>query len=454
MTTQNASTNVTSALGKLQTAALRVLRGNDLGRSTKPAPQLYPHQWSWDSAFIAIGLAYHDLDRALVELETLFQSQWKDGRVPHIVFNPDAVDYFPGPQRWACSDVSDAAPSDPHTSGLIQPPVHALAAWRICELDIASGEKLQSRLRDLYPKLMSWHRYLATGRDPEGMGLVSIYHPWESGTDNSPRWDVPLSAVKVGEIPLYTRRDTKHVADASERPTQAEYDRYLWLVECLKKCRYEDERINKDHPFIIKDALMSAIFAAANRALQRLSSHLGMPDSDRKQLQSWEERTRQGISKHSWDEKTRLALDNDMRQGGTKIVVSTCAGLCPILIPEFNDGLATICERIMGGDFAGHQGFKFAVVPSTTPGTPGYKERAYWRGPSWPVINWLYWHAMREHGFTRQAERLRQGNLDLLLEPEAKFGEYFQCSSGQQLGSADQSWTAAVAIDWIESRSR
>ena len=56
------------------------------------APRLYPHQWSWDSAFIAIGLAHIDAERALRELETLFAAQWADGRVPHIVFNPASGD--------------------------------------------------------------------------------------------------------------------------------------------------------------------------------------------------------------------------------------------------------------------------------------------------------------------------------------------------------------------------
>ena len=74
----------------LWAAAIEVLRRNDLGGWTKPAPRLYPHQWSWDSAFIALGLAHHDLDRALRELESLFEAQWTDGRVPHIVFNPKA----------------------------------------------------------------------------------------------------------------------------------------------------------------------------------------------------------------------------------------------------------------------------------------------------------------------------------------------------------------------------
>ncbi|MBA3472306.1 MAG: hypothetical protein H0T57_03610 [Rubrobacter sp.] len=44
-----------------------VLRKNDMGGWTKAAPELYPHQWSWDSAFIALGLAHlrwHPLRKA------------------------------------------------------------------------------------------------------------------------------------------------------------------------------------------------------------------------------------------------------------------------------------------------------------------------------------------------------------------------------------------------------
>ncbi len=35
--------------------AKTILNNNWLGKSTKPAPDLYPHQWNWDSGFIAIG---------------------------------------------------------------------------------------------------------------------------------------------------------------------------------------------------------------------------------------------------------------------------------------------------------------------------------------------------------------------------------------------------------------
>src|SRR5215210_6116477 len=79
--------------------AAAVLRENDMGGWTRASPTLYPHQWSWDSAFIAIGLAHLDVGRAAGEIRSLLDHQWENGKIPHIVFNPDAPpeSYFPGP---------------------------------------------------------------------------------------------------------------------------------------------------------------------------------------------------------------------------------------------------------------------------------------------------------------------------------------------------------------------
>jgi hypothetical protein len=52
---------------ELVAQAGRILRRNDMGGWTRAAPWLYPHQWSWDSAFIAIGLAHLDTLRSPVE---------------------------------------------------------------------------------------------------------------------------------------------------------------------------------------------------------------------------------------------------------------------------------------------------------------------------------------------------------------------------------------------------
>jgi hypothetical protein len=45
---------------RLAARAQEVLRQNDMGGWTRMASELYPHQWSWDSGFIAIGLAHLD----------------------------------------------------------------------------------------------------------------------------------------------------------------------------------------------------------------------------------------------------------------------------------------------------------------------------------------------------------------------------------------------------------
>lgn len=450
MTDEGSKAAVADKRSALIQDAFAVLRGNDLGASTKPGPSLYPHQWSWDSAFIAIGLSYENADRALKELETLFAAQWSDGRVPHIVFNPKSSDYFPGPDRWDCSSLSKAAPSVPATSGIVQPPVHALALLRVWEIQSKNQSTLKSRFQQLFPKVMAWHRYLATARDPEKMGLITIYHPWESGMDNSPRWDEPLAKIVVGKVPPYERRDIKHVADPSERPTKSEYDRFLWLVECLKKAKYDDDEIYKHHPFLVKDAFASAIFVLASRALGTLAEQLDRPDAERKEIREWEERSRSGIMEHAWDRDHKLALDLEVNAGCSRIAVSTVAGLAPVLMPDLDKSiLQIVAERLQGHDFAGNADSKYAVVPSTTPGTKGYHPRAYWRGPSWPVVDWLLWFGLKQNGCATNAEKLRAANLALLEQPNAHFGEYFETKTGTQLGSPNQSWTAAVLIDWL-----
>ncbi len=233
----------------LRDRAAAVLHGNDAGSWTKASPHLYPHQWSWDSAFNAIGWAHLDVRRAMAELEELFAAQWSTGMVPHIVFRagPDEA-YFPGPEWWDCA-IAPAAPALPvQTTGICQPPVHALAVQRIWQLTPeAQRPEIRARMQALYPRLVRWHRYLATQRDPEASGLVTVYHPWE-GTDNSPRWDRALARIEVAKPGPYTRLDTSQVGDPSQRPTDWDYDRYLWLVGLLRKYRYDDAQIYRQYP--------------------------------------------------------------------------------------------------------------------------------------------------------------------------------------------------------------
>lgn len=433
--------------------AAEVLRRNDMGGWTKAAPELYPHQWSWDSAFIAIGLAHLDTRRAARELETLFAHQWKTGKVPHIVFNQDAPpeSYFPGPDHWVCAaDSPDAPPAPPYTSCLSQPPVHAIAALRIWEAARHRSEEdvslAQAFLKVIYPGLLSWHRYLMTYRDPERSGLVTIYHPWGSGTDNSPRWDAPLEALEVGDVGPYPRYDLQHVGSPSQRPTNAEYDRYLWLVKLVKRARCDEVTIYESHPFLVKDVLTSAILVAANEALLEISSLVGAPEEDRVLITDWMARGRKGLE-GCWDPGLGLCFDYDLR-ADRPLRVRTVAGFAPLISGGLSRRrLGALLETLDSPAFLGHRGLRWPLPPSTSPDDPKFHPRSYWRGPTWPVINWLLWWSLLRAGEDQRAKQFRQTALDQISV--RGFGEYFDPFTGQLLGSADQSWTAAVALDWL-----
>ncbi|HET7480411.1 MAG TPA: glycoside hydrolase [Rubrobacteraceae bacterium] len=437
---------------KVNPLAAGVLRRNGLKSWTKPAPSLYPHQWSWDSAFIALGLAHVDNRRATQELETLFASQWSNGKVPHIVFNPEAPprSYFPDAERWNSSALSEHAPSSPHTSGLCQPPVHAIAVWRIWETSQGKeGRRVEASLRFLrenYPRLLSWHRYLMTARDPEDSGLVTIYHPWESGTDNSPRWDSALREVRVGDLPPYVRADLQHVSDPSHRPTDSEYDRFLWLLELLKRARYEEADIYRSHPFLVKDVLFSAILVAANEALLQIAEVVDAPGEDLSLIRAWIERGRHGIEA-SWDPVLNLSLDHDLRRG-EPARVRTVAGFAPLISGGLApDRLQAQLRTLDSPHFAGNPDLERPLPPSTSPTEPGFHPRSYWRGPTWPVANWLLWWSLLRAGERVRAAALRAEILAQLAH--GGFAEYFEPFTGEPLGSREQSWTAAVALDLI-----
>lgn len=428
--------------------ARALLDSNWNGHFTKPAPSLYPHQWNWDAGFIALGNAYFDVDRAMAELRHLFSAQWANGMLPQIVFGDDpAACYFPGPDFWQ-AERSPHAPDGLRTSGISMPPVHGFVLWRIYEI-AEDKPKAKAFLRELYPKVLALHRYLYDYRDPEEEGLVYIRHPWEGGTDNSPIWDAALSRIDTEQLPIppYERKDLQNPKAAAHRPTQQDYDRYVYLVDLFRQRDYDDARIYADCPFLIQDPLFNGILSWSNEALVQIGTLLGEDISEPMQ---WHELTIWAMNDKLWDEERGIYNAYDLRQGEI-IPVHTSSGLMPLCGEVPTQEQAEAMLRTLESGMFGGSDPDIALCPTYSLLAPDVNFEQYWRGPVWINLNWLLWQGLLRYDMEDMAERVRQHSLGLMAEHG--FYEYFdprRSPAGEKGCGTDRfSWSAALCLAFL-----
>ncbi|WP_406514716.1 MGH1-like glycoside hydrolase domain-containing protein [Streptomyces sp. NBC_00499] len=429
----------------LRDRAARVLDANWTGTSTVPSRTLYPHQWSWDSAFIAIGLRHVSPLRAQGELETLLAAQWGDGRIPHIVFNPAvALDaYFPSPDFWRSSTAGRAAgaPVAVQTSGIVQPPVHALAAWLVHRADPGLSRS-RGFLAHVYPGLAAWHRYLLHRRDHGGAGLVSVVHPWEQGMDNSPCWDAPLSRISPAPALSFRRADLEHGA-ADDRPTDLDYGRYVRLAADYRDAEYADV----GGEFAVEDPSFNALLAASEHALARIACELGARGTAR---HARAERLTAALVRRLWDPRAGMFFCRDLRGGGGLVREYGISGLLPLILPTLPREVVRALVNTARGPHFG-VGDQVRMAPSYDLLGPAFDPHRYWRGPAWFNTNWLLEYGLRLHGEHARAGRLRTAMLD--VAGASDFAEYVDPRTGAGCGARGFGWTAALTLDLLAERT-
>jgi hypothetical protein len=252
--------------------------------------------------------------------------------------------------------------------------------------------------------------------------------------------------VAVGpDLPAYVRRDTAHVSDAGQRPADEDYDRYLWLVMEAKRAEYDAGLLRECGSFAVGDVLFTAIFAAASDLLAKLARALRRPD-DAAELRDYAAHARAAVLGHI-DEASGMAADVDLRTGSW-LRTQTIAGFAPLIaggLPGYQR--QRLLSLLAGPQWAGHPALRWALPPSASPDSPEFNADCYWRGPVWPVFTWLLCWALRRDGEVSLASRFRSATLDQLAD--GTFAEYYNPMTGAPLGSPNQSWTTAVALDWL-----
>jgi hypothetical protein len=430
----------------LEELCKQVLSSNQRGDYTIPAENLYPHQWLWDSCFIAIGLAHYDIARAQKEILSLLRGQWANGMIPNMIF-AEGDAHKRDRNMWQ-SKRSPYAPDSLATSGITQPPLLAEAIVRI-------GKKLPKEERrawyqTVYPAVLAYHEWLYKERDPHEEGLVLLIHPWESGLDNSPPW---INQLRMHHKPWWVglvekshldklidffRRDTIYVPPG-QRISNIEALLYYDVVQRLKRKNWDiDAILNRSH-FAVQDLTYNCILIRAHDHLRSMAKLTGY------EIPEWlNERVLKGkhhIIEKLWDPYSGQFYSRNFVTH--KIIKEpSIATLMPLYAGTCNEAQTESLLRLLHSkdNFGTHY-----PLPSVPVGYNWYHELKYWQGPTWLNTNWLVIDGLERLGRTLEADHIRNKSLELVSRHGSY--EYFSAKTGEPAGAKNFSWTAALALD-------
>lgn len=424
--------NSDNAQQSMYDRAVEILHVNDRGHYTVPTSGLYPFQWNWDSCLVSIGQQHVNEARAWAEMNTLFDHQWTDGMVPHIVFHEMDDGYFPGPDVWSTG-------REVPTTGITQPPVAGFAALRLFER-AKDKELAKIEASKLLARIDRWHEWFYANRDPENTHLVALIHPWESGRDNSVDWDAALDRVPTNGLQPYQRRDLQH-ADAAHRPTGDQYDRYIWLVQHFRHLGWDNSKLHDESPFKVVDPGFNAILIRSCADLAQLATFLG----DETIAQRNRQRAESGLAalESLWSDSLQQYLCYD-RAVNTLVNSASVGGLLPVIAAIPAKRSASLALRIDTLSKSVNY-----LVPSHDPTDSRYDAKRYWRGPSWLIVNYLIADGLRIAGHTDLVKRIETASLELINE--SGFAEYYDPETGEPCGGSTFTWTAAMVMEFLSN---
>jgi hypothetical protein len=430
--------------------ATKILDANKRGDYTIPAEGLYPHQWLWDSCFIAIGLRHYDIERAKKEVLSLLRGQWANGMLPHMIFDP-SDEHRRDRDMWR-SWINPAAPDDVATSGITQPPMVAEAVVQI-------GKKLKLPERrtwyqTVFPALLKHHQWIYEDRDPHGEGLVLQLHPWETGLDNTPPWMFELHQhqlalwiravewLRLHHVVNFVRRDT-HYVPPGQRLNAIDALALYSVQRRMRRKRYDMGNMLTHSMFAIEDLAFNSILIRANEHLHDIARTIGkeLPDDLHKKTKHTRDTLEQLWDAYSGYYYSRNFLTHK------PIKIPTIATLLPLYSRCITKERAAqlVAHLHKSNEF----GTKYPL-PSVPINSEWFRQFSYWQGPTWLNTNWLVIQGLQHYGYEEEARHIAKRSLQLVGSSGCY--EYFSPLTGKPAGIPNFSWTAALTIDILNSK--
>ena len=292
----------------------------------------------------------------------------------------------------------------------------AYAAWEIHRRN-PDGAFLES----IYPALLAYYTYLIEKRDPRDHHLIGVLNPDETGEDNSPRFDAPLSAASDISYKDHLALRTK-------------------LVEYNTICKFDAEACMREY-FWVKDVPFNTILIENLRALGHIASFLKHGDGEHfANLHA-------GLIASAMRE--RLFADGVYWSASGKdyspLKVATWAHFAPLFAGLYSSEEAETLVRahLLNPDtFNAPYGIRTVSKQKVSYRSEGYPDGFSRRGPVWMSPHWFIYRGLQRYGFKKEAAQIREKSLALL--EKSGFRECFNPETGEGQGAVGFTWGALV----------
>lgn len=354
---------------------------------TCPNDVVYPWMWLWDSCFTSLVWADIDVEKALTEVRSVLSLRTESGFIAH-------MGYQRQPQRsielWGVAG----------RSTITQPPMYGHTLAELARKGIAITED------DIDAAILGLQWLLRNRRRQEDE-LLFIVHPWENGVDDSARWDGFLSEP-------YER----------EQWRQVKQQLVLELICDEEGCAVDAQR------FVVQNAGFNALVAFNLREIGELAG--------RSDLMAESQRLTELLEKQ-WDEKAQTWRDLSQCCAPSS-AARTLDSLLGVLVTTDKQRAETVLRAVIDNSQYGGEFGPAGVHRSEET----FSADAYWRGPAWPQLSYLFWVAARQHQLSdvqkQLAEMLQRGAR------ESNWSEYWNPDTAQSSGASPQSWSTLSAI--------
>lgn len=338
--------------------------------SVSPSKAHYVGAWQWDNYFHALAFRYTDAALAHDQLLFMFDHQQPDGMIPDAVYDEGMITQLEVPVAAAVT----------------KPPIVGWVAMHVYE---QTGD--EQLLRDIYDPLVRWNSWWFGLNDDDADGIVQYSHPFSSGLDDSPLWDVgmPVEAVDLNTYLCIQMESLGKMARILGRGREAE----MWDRKSV---------------------------ALADRMVE-----------------------------HFYDQQAGLFWSQFHHE---PIHVVTPFSMYPLWTGRMSP---KIIEQLVAHVHDPQTFWTTYPLPTVAVSDPKHDSYQMWRGPVWININYIFVEALSRTGHHQLAHELAERTLRLVMSQNDIFEYYHPETGEPPPKAAPMfGWSAACFIDLAIRMSR